>query len=96
MWLFWVRFLGAVLGVQFFRPLGGQKPIPLKTTPQKPPLHNTFDRFTGQANIWELKVRGTKYSPILPIVKYNRVHQLRTQSTILGGWMNRWMDVKTI
>ena len=42
---------GAVLGgglrVQFFRPLGGQKPMAVKTVPKKPLLYKTFDRITG-------------------------------------------------
>ena len=41
-----VFFSGAVLGVQFLRPLGGQKRPLLKTAPQKPPLYKIFDRFT--------------------------------------------------
>ena len=36
---FWgVLFLGAVLRVRFFRPLGGQKPTSLKTSPKTAPI----------------------------------------------------------
>ena len=33
--------------VQFLMPLEGQKPMAVKTVPQKPPLYKTFERITG-------------------------------------------------
>ena len=49
-------FLGAVLGVQFLRLLGGQKPQPKKPYPQEPYLCKTFDRFTGPNYISDVNV----------------------------------------
>ena len=41
-------YQGYGLWVRFLRPLGGQKPMAVKTVPQKlPPLYKAFDRFTG-------------------------------------------------
>ena len=50
------------LGMQFMRPLRGQKPIAIKTVPQKLPLYKTYDRITGPVNyilfalyFWQIK-----------------------------------------
>ena len=53
--VFWVLFLGVVLGVRFLRPLGGQKPPPLKTEspPKKLPLYKNYDMFTIPFSIVE-------------------------------------------
>ena len=45
-----LRFYGYGFKGTVLRPLGGQKPMAIKTVPLKPPLFKTFDRITTPFN----------------------------------------------